>query len=318
MRKALRGLASPFGGKSKSPSRERTKSGDASDEEPSKWGLSFSQKRHPDQLKSKSVPSMESKSVPSNKTMRSLGLVRSHSLSDSPDAAREEQSVDVHKTSFFARNASKHAGHSSGKGLRLVTLMTNGIHSVSSSGARDTRGSTPRLGDVLALAKTPRSGTESEGSLTRYRRQRRFYDGAECIVIGGLNMDLKAEADGAWPQNNATSGGQFSFSPGGRGGNEAVAVARLGVRTTLIARVGDDDYGKEVRPDSMRGARVAHAWRAAGARTRGARTHGAWRAGVGRSWRGGTLRGAHAVARPHAAHAACSATGAFFHACFHS
>ena len=59
-------------------------------------------------------------------------------------------------------------------------------------------------------------------------------------------MDLKAEADGVWPAGNATAAGNFSFSPGGKGGNEAVAVARLGVQTSLIARVGNDDYGKEV------------------------------------------------------------------------
>lgn len=36
----------------------------------------------------------------------------------------------------------------------------------------------------------------------------------------------------------------FSISPGGKGSNAAVAAARQGARVALIARIGDDDFGR--------------------------------------------------------------------------
>lgn len=74
----------------------------------------------------------------------------------------------------------------------------------------------------------------------------RRWHGSECIVLGGVNMDLKAEAAGEWPTGNSMAVGTFSYSPGGKGGNEAVAVARLGVPVTLVGRVGRDEYGQEL------------------------------------------------------------------------
>lgn len=68
--------------------------------------------------------------------------------------------------------------------------------------------------------------------------------GPECIVMGGMNMDLKAAADGSWPDSNATASGKFTMAPGGRAGNQAVAVSRLGVPTHVIARVGEDENGR--------------------------------------------------------------------------
>jgi ribokinase len=36
----------------------------------------------------------------------------------------------------------------------------------------------------------------------------------------------------------------FSISPGGKGSNAAVAAARQGARVALVARIGDDDFGR--------------------------------------------------------------------------
>jgi ribokinase len=36
----------------------------------------------------------------------------------------------------------------------------------------------------------------------------------------------------------------FNISPGGKGSNAAVAAARQGARVALVARIGDDDFGR--------------------------------------------------------------------------
>ena len=38
-------------------------------------------------------------------------------------------------------------------------------------------------------------------------------------------------------------GGTFSRFHGGKGGNQAVAAARLGARVQLVAALGDDEFG---------------------------------------------------------------------------
>ena len=60
----------------------------------------------------------------------------------------------------------------------------------------------------------------------------------QLIVFGSLNIDMTATAGGSWPQQNASAMGKFRQSQGGKGANEAVAVARLGVRTALVGRLG--------------------------------------------------------------------------------
>ena len=80
-----------------------------------------------------------------------------------------------------------------------------------------------------------------------------------CLVFGALNMDLKAEANTHWPKAGTTTVGEFYASPGGKGANEAVAVACLGVCAHLVGRVGNDEMGRllvdHLRSDAkLRGA----------------------------------------------------------------
>ena len=55
-----------------------------------------------------------------------------------------------------------------------------------------------------------------------------------CLVFGGINIDFRAETNSPIIQGGITSctGASFS-SPGGKGANEAVALARLGVSLKL-------------------------------------------------------------------------------------
>ena len=69
----------------------------------------------------------------------------------------------------------------------------------------------------------------------------------KVIVFGSLNMDLTIECD-AMPQAGQTlQGRNFLTNPGGKGGNQAVAAAKLGAPTWMIARVGQDLFGEQVR-----------------------------------------------------------------------
>ena len=48
-------------------------------------------------------------------------------------------------------------------------------------------------------------------------------------------------------QGNATEVGEFHSSPGGKGGGEAVQIAKLGVRAMLVGRVGNDELGEQTQ-----------------------------------------------------------------------
>lgn len=69
-------------------------------------------------------------------------------------------------------------------------------------------------------------------------------DASDIVVFGSVNMDLVAQTN-TFPQPNSTQPGRaFQTLPGGKGANEAVACGKLGARTFLIGRVGDDDFGR--------------------------------------------------------------------------
>ncbi len=70
---------------------------------------------------------------------------------------------------------------------------------------------------------------------------------ADVVVLGSLNMDLVAEVDRLPRPGETLQGRGFATVPGGKGGNQAVAVARLGVKTAIVARVGNDGFGKILR-----------------------------------------------------------------------
>jgi ribokinase len=65
-------------------------------------------------------------------------------------------------------------------------------------------------------------------------------------VFGSLNMDLVCRTP-RLPQSGETIlGTDFATLPGGKGANQAVAAARLGAATTMVGRVGDDDFGRQL------------------------------------------------------------------------
>ena len=68
----------------------------------------------------------------------------------------------------------------------------------------------------------------------------------DVVVLGGANTDYLVRGS-ALPASGATlNGSEFLEAPGGQGANQAVAAARLGARTALVASVGRDHRGSSL------------------------------------------------------------------------
>ncbi len=66
------------------------------------------------------------------------------------------------------------------------------------------------------------------------------------IVFGSINIDLVAQTPRLPRAGETLQGHQFFTASGGKGANQAVATARLGVKTQMIGRVGNDGFGQEL------------------------------------------------------------------------
>ncbi|HVE08310.1 MAG TPA: ribokinase [Paraburkholderia sp.] len=66
-------------------------------------------------------------------------------------------------------------------------------------------------------------------------------------VVGSLNMDLVARAARLPLPGETLAGHTFAQVPGGKGGNQAVAAARLGAQVAMLGRVGADANGAQLR-----------------------------------------------------------------------
>lgn len=67
------------------------------------------------------------------------------------------------------------------------------------------------------------------------------------VILGGINMDLVLRTPRLPAPGETIIGHGFLTAPGGKGSNQAVAAARLGVPAALIGRVGADDFGRALR-----------------------------------------------------------------------
>jgi ribokinase len=66
---------------------------------------------------------------------------------------------------------------------------------------------------------------------------------AKIVVLGGINMDLIGITARLANPGETVIGDNFYTAPGGKGGNQAVAAARMGGRVSMIGRVGTDIFG---------------------------------------------------------------------------
>ncbi|MBO7721019.1 MAG: ribokinase [Kiritimatiellae bacterium] len=70
----------------------------------------------------------------------------------------------------------------------------------------------------------------------------------KIVVIGSTNTDMVIAGNKIPVPGETVSGGRFFMNPGGKGANQAVAVARLAARRgacEFIAKVGDDLFGRD-------------------------------------------------------------------------
>ena len=73
------------------------------------------------------------------------------------------------------------------------------------------------------------------------------------FVLGSLNADLVIEVARPPLRGETLQGGELQAHPGGKGGNQAVAAAKLGGNVFMSGAVGSDVYGGFLL-DSLTGA----------------------------------------------------------------
>lgn len=69
----------------------------------------------------------------------------------------------------------------------------------------------------------------------------------KIAVIGSVNTDLVFESERFPKKGETLTGLKFEMGIGGKGANQAVAVARLGGDVTFFGSVGKDSFGEEAR-----------------------------------------------------------------------
>ncbi|PRO67039.1 ribokinase [Alkalicoccus urumqiensis] len=68
---------------------------------------------------------------------------------------------------------------------------------------------------------------------------------ARITVIGSYVTDLTGRTEKLPRPGETVIGRSFTMGPGGKGGNQAVAAARLGSDVTMVTKIGKDVFGEE-------------------------------------------------------------------------
>jgi len=68
----------------------------------------------------------------------------------------------------------------------------------------------------------------------------------KIFVVGSINMDLVARLVSLPQKGETVLAESFFCNPGGKGANQAVAIAKLGGNVKMIGKVGTDGYGQRM------------------------------------------------------------------------
>jgi ribokinase len=66
----------------------------------------------------------------------------------------------------------------------------------------------------------------------------------KIVVIGSSNTDMVIKSESLPAPGETILGGSFLMSQGGKGANQAVAIARLGGDITFVSKIGNDTFGR--------------------------------------------------------------------------
>ena len=72
----------------------------------------------------------------------------------------------------------------------------------------------------------------------------RAAESCDVVCVASWNADLVSHVARPMARGETLMALAFGISPGGKGSNAAVAAARQGANVALIARIGDDDFGR--------------------------------------------------------------------------
>jgi ribokinase len=78
-----------------------------------------------------------------------------------------------------------------------------------------------------------------------YLEQNRRMNLKRIIVIGSANTDMVVKTEKLPLPGETKLGGTFFMHSGGKGANQAVAVARMGGDVTFVTKIGNDIFGKQ-------------------------------------------------------------------------
>lgn len=73
-----------------------------------------------------------------------------------------------------------------------------------------------------------------------------MYKNIKSAVVGSINMDMILTADKIPDVGENLLGNSYSYANGGKGANQATALARLGAKVRMIGKVGNDVNGKKL------------------------------------------------------------------------
>ena len=68
----------------------------------------------------------------------------------------------------------------------------------------------------------------------------------KIAVVGSINMDMTVTAERIPLKGETLMGDSISYIPGGKGANQAVAMAKLGAEVEMFGCVGDDSNGQKM------------------------------------------------------------------------
>ena len=68
----------------------------------------------------------------------------------------------------------------------------------------------------------------------------------KLAVVGSINIDMTVTSERIPLKGETLMGDSISYIPGGKGANQAVAMAKLGAEVEMFGCVGNDENGKKI------------------------------------------------------------------------